>query len=206
MKSKALFSVMVFIAIVGCAKIIVTPLESYKQLKYRNCAKSDDQIDFANAKEIKQTTANDFKLIPADSVLQYDDTLYSNYQVFKFRTNARRLHRINIISYGRGNNALKVFVLMPKIKVFDKTLRQVELKVDSSVATFNDPMIRRAWVFEQNHQDDYYLIVFADNSKVGKVMMKTDPFAYYGAGLLGSIKGKVIYSLSGDYRIRVEDL
>jgi len=95
---------------------------------------------------------------------------------------------------------------MPKIKVFDKTLRQVELKVDSSVATFNDPMIRRAWVFEQNHQDDYYLIVFADNSKVGKVMMKTDPFAYYGAGLLGSIKGKVIYSLSGDYRIRVEDL
>jgi hypothetical protein len=208
MYRKIIFPIIIYIVLVGCSKRVVTPMEGYSQLKLRAHEKSADQIDFSKAKELKLVVPNDFKLALTDSVFQTEDSLLSNYQVFKFTTTASRWHRINVVAYCFARKPGEIYVFEPKIIVFDKSMHQVEIKCDSNVLVnehYDRTFFRTAWLFEQIKSNDYYLVVYSDNSNLGH-QVSSDNYDMPIGALIVPYKLVIKNSLFGEFRIRVENL
>jgi hypothetical protein len=209
MKMKIFFSAVVLILMVSCAKILVpTPAEGYNQLKLRPHTNFTDHFDFSKAKELKLIYANDFKLALTDSVVQYKDSLLSNYQVFKFTSTASQWHRINVVAYCFVRRHGEFYVFIPQIKVFDKNLHEIEIKRDSSVEVnqhYDKSFFRTAWLFGQLKPNDYYLVVYSDNSNLGH-LVSSDTYDMPVGALIIPETIVINSSLYGDFRIRVENL
>jgi hypothetical protein len=209
MKIKLLFTLIILTFIIGCARtLVVTPMEGYRQLKLRPHTKFTHQFDFSNAKELKLIAPNDFKLSLTDSVIQYKDSLLSNYQIFKFTSTASRWHRINVVAYCFVRKHGEFYVFIPEIKIFDKNLHEVEIKRDSSVEVnqhYDKSFFRTAWLFEQPKPNDYYLVVYSDNSNLGH-QVSSDTYDMPIGALIIPQTIVIHNSLFGEFRIRVENL
>lgn len=207
MKVKIICSVILFTIIAGCSRhIIITPFVGYHQIESRTHINSFKQIDFSKAKDIALTINNDFKLSLADSVMQCEDSLLTNYQVFKFATAFSKQYRINVIAYAFGKME-RYYVFIPQIKVFDKNLHPVEIKRDSSVTvnqSYDKSFLRLAWAFKQSMPNDYYLVVYSNNSKLG-CLIDTFDYDLFVGGAYIHMQNDINSTLFGEFRIRVEN-
>lgn len=208
MYRRLLLTLMIAIVTISCSKKVI-PLEGYKALLNKKFAERIEDIDLQRTTDLKMNSPRDSELKLEDSVFKYDETLLSNYEVFKFKALPSKKYRIIIYSYC-DCLGFKKYLFDPEIKVINQSGEPVNIKLESRY--FNpksSPLAYdKSWVTEQQLEGDYYVILYANTSKLQQAIYSSVVTAY--TGMLAPVFAipvpvNIKSTLVGNFRIQIQD-
>lgn len=219
MKFSFLFLITTLI-LVSCAKRI-NPVEGYAQLKKRDYMLID-KIEYVSNTKMSYNEYYESSLSLKDSVLVYDDTIYSNYKAFSFKIQPQKTYTLKVSSIS-GMSFSKDFMFNPEMFVINNKDRKIEVKYDSTYFDSNyfdnaylkqigDPMfaLNKVWTIRSGEEIKCTFLVFSNNQNLSKLIFEHKSPKFNVLDFLFSnedniyIPDKVEETMVGKFFVRVD--
>lgn len=189
------------LCLLSCSRKI-NPAAGYSQIKTQK-SQPINTITGGNTQTVETNKAINVSLSLTDSVLVYNDTVFSNYKSFSFKTKPGKSYTIKISSlcdcFG-----FKKYLFNPEIQILNDQNKKTELQPDSSFFDYKyGPLaLNKEWKISSSEPTVSFL-VFANNQNLSKDIHSLTATVYYPVVIPLSVK--IQESLAGYFVLRIEE-
>ena len=188
--------------LISCSKK-VNPTYGYNEIKTKKSI-TIGKILKANSQSliVKKEVHSSLKL--TDSILVYNDTVFSNYKQFTFKFKPQKTYKIKVSSLCNCFG-FKKYIFNPEIYILNNENREIKGKLDSIFFDykFGPLALNKVWELKSDHEINTSFLVFSNNQNLSKDIYNFIAKNYNVIPLALPIRIKE--TLVGDFVITIEE-